>query len=279
MTTRQGSMQIAFNVMFLSGIIALAVCLPAIAEAALIGYWNFNETSGSTAFDSALGNGAQDGALQGGAAFAPGQGIQGGALSLGNTTSNDYVTMGNNFGFGGTAPFSVQAWVKTTQTTGGVPVSKHQPGVVNGYFLAINDVLDGFGGTNKAHFYESDAKPGSSANVNDGKWHQLVGVYDGTTASFYFDGAFASSVSGASVVTNTSNFLVGIVIGPGGACGSVCAGFQGLIDEVKVWDNALTSNDVASEFTPVPEPSMGILVGTMGLIAIGGALWRRSRRR
>jgi len=33
-----------------------------------------------------------------------------------------------------------------------------------------------------------------------------------------------------------------------------------------------------SDFTPVPEPSMGILVGTMGLIGIGGALWRRSRR-
>jgi hypothetical protein len=32
-------------------------------------------------------------------------------------------------------------------------------------------------------------------------------------------------------------------------------------------------------FTPVPEPSMGILVGTMGLLGIGGALWRRSRRR
>ena len=33
-----------------------------------------------------------------------------------------------------------------------------------------------------------------------------------------------------------------------------------------------------SDFTPVPEPSMGILVGTMGLLGLGGALWRRSRR-
>jgi hypothetical protein len=33
-----------------------------------------------------------------------------------------------------------------------------------------------------------------------------------------------------------------------------------------------------SDFTPVPEPSTGILVGTMGLIGMGGALWRRSRR-
>jgi hypothetical protein len=33
-----------------------------------------------------------------------------------------------------------------------------------------------------------------------------------------------------------------------------------------------------SDFTPVPEPSMGILVGTMGLLGMGGALWRRSRR-
>jgi hypothetical protein len=31
--------------------------------------------------------------------------------------------------------------------------------------------------------------------------------------------------------------------------------------------------------TAVPEPSTGILVGTMGLIGLGGVLWRRSRRR
>src|ERR1700730_7351623 len=36
--------------------------------------------------------------------------------------------------------------------------------------------------------------------------------------------------------------------------------------------------DFAFTPTPVPEPSMGILVGTMGLIGIGGDLWRRSRR-
>ena len=31
-------------------------------------------------------------------------------------------------------------------------------------------------------------------------------------------------------------------------------------------------------FTPVPEPSTGILVGTLGLLGIGGVLWRCSRR-
>ena len=35
---------------------------------------------------------------------------------------------------------------------------------------------------------------------------------------------------------------------------------------------------VQSDFTPVPEPSMGLLVGLTGLIAMGGVLWRRSRR-
>ena len=53
--------------------------------------------------------------------------------------------------------------------------------------------------------------------------------------------------------------------------------------------NAFPSNSVPSRndgyfgpdfaFTPVPEPSMGILVGITGLIGIGGILWRRSRQR
>jgi hypothetical protein len=33
-----------------------------------------------------------------------------------------------------------------------------------------------------------------------------------------------------------------------------------------------------SDFTPVPEPSMGILIGITGVIGLGGLLWRRSRR-
>ena len=53
------------------------------------------------------------------------------------------------------------------------------------------------------------------------------------------------------------------------------------LDQV-VFSRTFGSVDVTvtarSDITPVPEPSMGILVGTMGLIGIGGALWRRSRR-
>jgi len=54
------------------------------------------------------------------------------------------------------------------------------------------------------------------------------------------------------------------------------------LDQV-VFSRTFGSVDVTvtarSDITPVPEPSMGILVGTMGLIGMGGALWRRSRRR
>jgi hypothetical protein len=53
----------------------------------------------------------------------------------------------------------------------------------------------------------------------------------------------------------------------GSRCSSIAQGFnQGPLGS---W---------TSSYTPVPEPSMGILVGITGLIGLGGVLWRRSRR-
>jgi hypothetical protein len=103
------------------------------------------------------------------------------------------------------------------------------------------------------------------------------------------------------------NDITAVILAPGtyviGALNSACA----TCDSVRYSDTATTSSAITFieardnvsgdgfpnlsnsgrnagyfgpdfAFTPVPEPSMGILVGTMGLIGIGGALWRRSRR-
>jgi len=43
-------------------------------------------------------------------------------------------------------------------------------------------------------------------------------------------------------------------------------------------DNSNGLDNVVLSLTPVPEPSMGILVGITGLLGLGSVLWRRSRR-
>ena len=97
----------------------------------MIDSWNFDETSGSVAYDSV---GTVNGILQGQATFVPGAGIQGGAIQL-NATTDDLINMGDNFGFS-TGDFSVEVWVKLNpdDTEPLMPVAHHYSGYGAGYF-------------------------------------------------------------------------------------------------------------------------------------------------
>lgn len=262
--------------------LALALGNTGQVRASLIGFWKFNESSGSIAHDSV---GSINGTLMGNASFAPGSGPGGGGAIRLNIATDDYVNMGYNFGFVSGGSFSLQAWIKTNpgDTTGMVAVAKHHSGNVSGYFLAVNDVHDGTGGANNAHFYASYPTSGnSSITVNDGQWHQLVGVYNTTsdTISIYVDGQFQSSSSGASpIIGNDAPFLVGGLLN--GGTGQTQGLFNGLISDVGIWNDALSASQIQALYqqpfqTATPEPASFTLMG----LSLSGLLvyeWRRRR--
>jgi hypothetical protein len=81
------------------------------SQGGLIGFWNFDETSGTTAHDTS-GSGINGTLSSSGAAFDPGAGLGGGgAVSI---SSGGYVDMGNQYAFSGTQSFTVQAWIDAT---------------------------------------------------------------------------------------------------------------------------------------------------------------------
>ena len=244
------------------------------AQAGVVAEYKFDETGGAVAHDSV---GSVDGNLGGGATFVGG-GVRGGAISLDKAT-NGYVEMGDHFYFSG--PFSVEAWVRMPagSTDWGAAVSKHHATVVSGYFLAIGDVSDGCGGGGgSAHFYVAYPCSGNSATtVNDGKWHQVVGTYDGFRTSIFVDGVFQSSSPGGNPsLNNDAPFMVGGFKAPGGA---LFGAFTGQIDEVRVYDSALSAGEVGKVYASViavPEPeTYATMLAGLGVL---GALARRRRQ-
>ncbi|MEK7413776.1 MAG: putative Ig domain-containing protein, partial [Planctomycetota bacterium] len=196
---------------------------------------------------------ANNGTAQGSATFAAGK--VGQAFSFDGT--NGYVALPDNFfpfpaAGTGTTPFTFETWFKTS--TGGVIIGQQNTdpytiptGYVPGLYVGVNGKLHAemfmnVGGINPII---------SSASVNDGVFHHVAVVYDGTTETVYLDG----NAAGSAAHTQQSftgpykyQFGAGYTNGwPNGNGGWF--NFNGLIDEATLYGRALTLAEIQSIVT------------------------------
>jgi hypothetical protein len=244
-----------------TGLAAIIVTTNLVGQASSLPdyYWKFDETNGTTAFPSA---GSINGTLEGGAMFAPGMGINGGAVQF-NPITDDIVVF-TNFDF--SSSFTVQAWVKLNRgdTAPYIPASQHYTGINDGMFLAINNTGDpGVDSSyvNRAHLYVSGVPTGPSiTSVNDGQWHQLVGVCSynsglgSRTLQLFVDGTLESSGSLGAYTGNSVPFIAGGV----SQNGLPQNGYRGLIDEVALYFSALNANQIQSLYLDTLPPTLSI---------------------
>ena len=153
----------------------------------LIGYWNFDEGTGTLAHDTS-GNGF-NGTVNG-ATWATGKTNSG--LSFNGTTS--YVVT-PNISLGNT--FSISTWVNSAVTTqtGYARVVESQ--YSSGFYLGVDSagtkykfiVNSATGSTGSCGLPFGCAEGGT---VTTG-WHLVTGTYDGTTAKLYIDNVLVAS--------------------------------------------------------------------------------------
>lgn len=246
---------------------ALSGTLAPFASAALIHHWQLDEGGATTTTDSA---GSNDGSLTSGAFFEPTGGAVGGAVSLsGNgehiNAGTDVVPLGGSF--------TISLWAKRS----GIYAESYLIG--QGDNGDVNQSLHiGFreGNGFTFAFYANDLEYSNLAvNTDTSDFHHWVMTYDTTTnaRNIYLDGAttaVASDIASSDFLGSGSNtFWIGKRW--------LGESFNGLIDDVRVYDTALTGNEANALFTgnnlsAVPEPgalfSLGALVG-------GGLLLRR----
>ena len=209
-----------------------ATFVQAAASAGLVAAYGFDAGSGSSAADS---SGKGNGGSISGAAWNAG-GRYGSALSFDGV--NDWVTVPDASTLDLTDGMTLEAWVRPSMLGGWrTVVFKERPGgMVYGLFAdqggsrPLGQVVIGS---------ERNATGTSALPLN--AWTHLAATFDGSTTRLFVNGVLAGSASGAGAMAASTG-----VLRIGG--NSVWAEwFAGLIDEVRVYNRALTAAEIQQD--------------------------------
>ena len=217
----------------------------------LVGHWKFDEPSGTNASDSS-GNG-YDATLfnagTGSSSWVEGK-VNGGILLDG---TNDYLAIKTlNYNQAGQIPaVTVAAWVKTNKSNQGIIISYDR----SEYWRFS---VGGESNNGKTFFSTKGSTNGDTYGqtvVSDNAWHLVVASYDSSTSlkKFYVDGVAdgSSSVHGNRALgSGTSRFGIIGAVNEDVAFNQMDNGtrnhfFQGTLDEIRLYDRALTDAEVA----------------------------------
>ncbi len=183
----------------------------------------------------------------------------------------------------GLAEFTVEFWFQRTGTgqtanTGnggfvGIPLVTKGRGEAEdsnldmNYFVGIRDSDDVIA----ADFEEAGTGPEPGLNhpvfgsttISNGVWYHVAATYDGTDWTLYLDGQVdgSSNVGREPRSDSIQHFGVGTAYN---SSGTAAGRFQGNIDEVRVWDRALTQSEILSGIKAEIASTNG-LVGRWGL--------------
>ena len=225
----------------------------------LVAHWKFDETSGSSAADSA---GSHTGTLTGPTVNQTG--INGKAYSF---DGGDYVSVPDsedwNFGSGN---FSYSYWVKPTAINSSLETyvisqfaSGNGPFTYTGYYSTSYTRVLGYNGGTITNASTSNFTP----KLNE--WNHIVVSVGGAVAKVYRNGIEVASSSRSGSFANMSQSLH---IGDEPNYGSA-GGVQGLMDDVRVYDIPLSTSQVRSlcnEFTTcyAPPTDASVLIAENG---------------
>ena len=244
-------------------VLPLAAALPASAN--LVASWSFDEGQGTTASEDVSGF---DGTLHGDSELVATGGVRGGFVDIGDA---GFVLVGDYLAFTGTDAFSIQVWIKTTMTAGGTLLSRHNSGIVAGYGLGLNDPNNGgpVEPSGSFYLYQSDSAALNSgpAGLNDGEWHQVVVVRDNSSLSqirLYVDGERVPEPTSAAALAHINPTSAPFMIGGVFSGGVPVSQYQGFIDELRVWDDALSDAEVEFLFN-FPDARNTVLCGDHNL--------------
>jgi uncharacterized delta-60 repeat protein len=198
----------------------------------LVSYWRLGETSGMTAADA---HGANNGGYRNGVLLGrPSALLHDANASAGFDGANDYVSVADHASLDTGDRFTLEAWVKRSSSSSSTKTVLSK-GSGSWRLSFVNDVLTltkaGAGTIAKA-----------SVSTTDDRFHHLAATKSGATVRLYIDGLERTATVTNRTIANTSTAL---------NIGRYTSGseyFPGLIDEVAIYNVALTEAQVQRHF-------------------------------
>ena len=205
------------------------------APSNLVGAWGFDETTGTTAPDaSGRGN---TGTINGPLRSAGGK--FGGALSFDGI--NDWVTVADADSLDLTTGMTTEGWVRPTAIGTGwrTVMLKEQPSNLIYSLYAGN----GKGRAATDLFTTADRGLSGTTATPLNAWTHLAATYDGTTQRLYVNGVQVATKATTGAIKVSTGALR---IGGNGTWNDEW--FAGLIDEVRVYNRALTATEIQAAY-------------------------------
>jgi hypothetical protein len=217
-----------------------------------IAEWKFDECKGGTIYDSAKswnGGTANNGILHLGTTGVTATGTcasssdsfwyngrNGKVNSAGSFDGlGDYILIPQNNALEGFSQMSVSAWIysKGSQYSGIVTDFESWDG---GWLIAEDDLTIKFDINNGV-----TEKIAAWNGVQVNHWHHVLGTYDGSDIRLYIDGSLKDAIAQTGTTKDADNNLsIGRDFNNNY--------FDGLIDDVKIWNYALTAEQVKTEY-------------------------------
>lgn len=166
--------------------------------------------------------------------------------------------------------FSIDAWsdlISMKDSSG----NAFQVQATNSSTLAFY-VNSGFGGASDSTELNNVESSDIYEALTSSEWNTLTFTSDGTTFAAYIDGSLILSKN-FGVSGSLNGFQFGALFAPSDSNNRNYV--NGNVDNVVIWNRALSADEVKSLVTPIPEPSAFGLLASVGALALVATRRRR----
>ncbi len=153
--------------------------------------------------------------------------------------TNDYVSFKNNYNLNNN--FSIEVWVKpnSVNNTRTVFSRKDAGNNANGYDLSI---VEGKVMFNWYNSINSGSVTTGSYTIGTDRWYHLAVTFDGSSYKLYVDGIALGSANGTAPDTTADS--IEALLGAMDQANNPTNYFHGWIDELKIWNKALSAEHI-----------------------------------